>query len=250
MKDWLKMHKQIAIMRRLERPFAKETARIINRYISSSLTGNESMHFRLMVDSLNKMFDRRIKQSAMIFSRMKLEGKKEARLFLERKVNVNFTDEIAKRYILEQGGAQIKYISNTTRKQVKQALAKSVEELAEGEEPISAEKRLRKLKALTPARATMIAATEIHASAMFAGYETINQLSADEGFEYMKAWVHTLDDRTRIDHADMNADEYIPLNQPFIVGGVPMMYPGDPQGGAGNVINCRCIMVEERKEFL
>jgi len=34
----------------------------------------------------------------------------------------------------------------------------------------------------------------------------------------------------------------VPLNEPFIVGGEPLMYPGDPSGSAGNIINCRCTM--------
>lgn len=31
-------------------------------------------------------------------------------------------------------------------------------------------------------------------------------------------------------------------DQPFIVDGVQMMYPGDPNGGAENVINCHCSL--------
>jgi hypothetical protein len=30
------------------------------------------------------------------------------------------------------------------------------------------------------------------------------------------------------------------LNEPFDVCGEPLMYPGDPSGSAGNVINCYC----------
>ncbi len=241
---------QVVIMRKLEKPFAREVARIINRYIAAALSGNEAMHFRIMVSSLSAVYDRRIRQSVKIFSKLKLGSKKEWRKLLERKVDINITDEIAQRYINEQAGARIRYITNTTRKQVKNALLESIEALAEGEEPISAEKRLRQIRALTAARATTIAATEIHASAMYAGFETVKELGAQEGFQYMKAWVPTIDDRTREDHAAMNPNEFIPLDQPFIVGGTLMMYPGDPQGGAANVINCRCIMVEERKEFL
>jgi hypothetical protein len=241
---------QVAILHKLERPFARETASILNRYISAALTGNEQAHYRIMQSALRDMFDRRIKQCSQIFGRMKLEGKKEARNFLETKWTRSLTDSIAQRYINEQGGAQIRYISETTRKDVKKALSRSLEELAEGEEPIPAEKRIRALKAFTPARARIIAATEIHASAMYSGYQVVNELQAAEGFEYFKAWVPTVDDRTRETHAEMNPNEFIPLNQPFVIENMTMMYPGDPSGGAHNVINCRCIQVEERKEFL
>jgi hypothetical protein len=29
---------------------------------------------------------------------------------------------------------------------------------------------------------------------------------------------------------------------PFDIGGEALMYPGDPAGSAGQVINCRCAM--------
>jgi hypothetical protein len=39
--------------------------------------------------------------------------------------------------------------------------------------------------------------------------------------------------------------ERIAINQPFIVGGVLMMYPGDPSATAAEVVNCRCVMATE-----
>lgn len=37
--------------------------------------------------------------------------------------------------------------------------------------------------------------------------------------------------------------------QPFNVGGVMMQYPGDPSGGASQIINCRCCLSWEPIEF-
>jgi hypothetical protein len=34
----------------------------------------------------------------------------------------------------------------------------------------------------------------------------------------------------------------VPIDEPFIVSGEELMYPGDPSGSAGNVINCRCAI--------
>ena len=54
-------------------------------------------------------------------------------------------------------------------------------------------------------------------------------------------WLATRDGRTRDAHAE--ADGQIqPVTSPFIVGGDPMLYPGDPNGGADNTVNCRCAM--------
>lgn len=61
-----------------------------------------------------------------------------------------------------------------------------------------------------------------------------------------KSWVSMEDDKVRPTHQQADADyanNPIPSNQPFIVGGSEMMYPGDPSGPPGEVINCRCILV-------
>ncbi|MDE3084488.1 MAG: hypothetical protein KGJ37_04605, partial [Verrucomicrobiota bacterium] len=38
----------------------------------------------------------------------------------------------------------------------------------------------------------------------------------------------------------------IPINEPFMVGGEALMYPGDPAGSPGNVINCHCIQLARK----
>ena len=64
------------------------------------------------------------------------------------------------------------------------------------------------------------------------------------GFTMYKKWVATRDDRTREAHADMDRVELL-VDEPFIVDGEEMMYPGDISLGAsaGNVCNCRCTVV-------
>ena len=56
-----------------------------------------------------------------------------------------------------------------------------------------------------------------------------------------KEWAAILDEKTRLSHA--SADGQIQgLNEPYIVNGEYLMYPGDTSMGAslGNIINCRC----------
>lgn len=55
----------------------------------------------------------------------------------------------------------------------------------------------------------------------------------------MKSWHTTRDGRTRPSHADANR-QTVPLREPFIVGGSRLMHPGDVNGPAEEVINCRC----------
>lgn len=56
-----------------------------------------------------------------------------------------------------------------------------------------------------------------------------------------KVWIATLDPRTRDAHADADGQE-VGLDEPFVVGGESLDYPGDPAGSPENVINCRCTV--------
>lgn len=62
--------------------------------------------------------------------------------------------------------------------------------------------------------------------------------------DVLKIWDDTGDSKTREDHTQAGIDyaKGIPLEEPFIVGGELLMYPGDPAGSAGQIINCRCAM--------
>lgn len=72
-------------------------------------------------------------------------------------------------------------------------------------------------------------------------------------FVLEKTWISVQDNRTRrppnsiYDHLDMNGVK-VGLNQPFFTSGENIMYPGDPNASAGNVINCRCKVVFTIKE--
>jgi len=57
-----------------------------------------------------------------------------------------------------------------------------------------------------------------------------------------KRWQTAEDEKVRPAHALAGAAyaEGIPVDEPFIVGGEALMYPGDPHGSIGNIINCRC----------
>lgn len=94
-----------------------------------------------------------------------------------------------------------------------------------------------------------IARTETTRVQNSAHQETANE-SARQGFNVWKKWVAMDEDRTRDEHREMLKEDPIPYDEPFIVGGEEMMYPGDTSLGASawNVINCRCVMVEVIKD--
>ncbi|BCJ61562.1 phage minor head protein [Micromonospora endophytica] len=67
------------------------------------------------------------------------------------------------------------------------------------------------------------------------------QAALDEKVD--KVWVATHDHRTRRDHRDSDGQR-VALDGVFMVGGVPLRFPGDPAAPSGQVVNCRCTMIE------
>lgn len=81
-------------------------------------------------------------------------------------------------------------------------------------------------------RAEMIVRTEGTRAANFGV-----QLGAHSyDYEVDKLWISVPDNRRRHSHATVDG-ELRGLNEPFSNG---LMFPGDPRGGAKEVINCRC----------
>lgn len=65
----------------------------------------------------------------------------------------------------------------------------------------------------------------------------------DMGIKVKKRWVATLDSRTRDTHQELDGQE-VPVDEPFEVDGMEIMYPGDPNAEPELVYNCRCTMIE------
>lgn len=77
-------------------------------------------------------------------------------------------------------------------------------------------------------------------------YEAWKQSEVVKG----KTWISALQpNRTREAHAAAHG-QTVGLNELFLVDGENLMYPGDPQGSPGNIINCLCaaIAVVEEEE--
>lgn len=61
-----------------------------------------------------------------------------------------------------------------------------------------------------------------------------------KGVKVKKRWVATLDERTRDSHQALDGDT-IDVEERFANG---LMYPGDPNGAAKEVFNCRCKIIQ------
>lgn len=57
-----------------------------------------------------------------------------------------------------------------------------------------------------------------------------------------KQWVTRHDDRVRDTHRRADGQR-VPVDQPFIIGGFPMMYPGEKTAEFGQTVNCRCVLI-------
>lgn len=167
-------------------------------------------------------------------------------------------ERIRDMFVERYGAAKVARIFDTTRRQLLQLVLEGQQEGL----PIDAiARRMREaVPQLARLRASTIARTETHAANRFA-----NQAVARESrFPMVKKWAAiTSDSRTRdfgegdgvIDSHNHRAMDGVrlPLDVPYMVPTEfgtkePLMFPGDPNGTAGNVINCRCAETYRRAD--
>lgn len=92
------------------------------------------------------------------------------------------------------------------------------------------------------ARALTIARTEGHRIQVQAGMDACYK-AKDMGADVVKQWDSTMDKKTRESHQKVDG-EIRELDEPFSNG---LDCPGDPDGGAAEVINCRCALLQRAK---
>lgn len=92
------------------------------------------------------------------------------------------------------------------------------------------------------AYAKRIARTEGHRIQCQAGMDACYK-AKDMGADVVKQWDSTLDAKTRESHAQVDG-EIKEVDEKFSNG---LMFPGDPSGGAAEVVNCRCALLERAR---
>ena len=85
-------------------------------------------------------------------------------------------------------------------------------------------------------------------SAQNAGRMETMERAKSMGIKCKKKWIATLDNRTRDTHAELDG-QVVDVDQPFVVGGMEIMYPGDPTADPSLVYNCRCTMGYVYEEY-
>jgi len=144
-------------------------------------------------------------------------------------------DQAVNDYIRQWTGTKVTQVSQTTVNQVRQLISRGEKE-GLGTEAIGREIR-KSIPGIASYRAATIARTETHTAS------NIGAMAAAQatGLNLRKEWLAAEDDRTREDHADADG-QIVGLNEPFTVGGVQMMEPGDPSAPPEQTINCRCAV--------
>ena len=71
-----------------------------------------------------------------------------------------------------------------------------------------------------------------------------NTLEAvNQGIDIKRMWDASLDSRTRPAHASADGQK-VEYDQPFIVAGESLMFPGDSAGSVSNIVSCRCTTLD------
>lgn len=162
-------------------------------------------------------------------------------------------ERIVAAYIEQFGAINVQRISATTIAQMQDIIGTGVA-AGQGVDEIAIRLNER-IPEIARARAAVIARTETHAASQFGGLEVAKTIPGT----LMKVWASVEDHRVRdfildgideYDHRSMDGVR-VALDQPFRVphrSGTHehIMFPGDPAGSPGNIINCRCAMTYER----
>lgn len=89
-------------------------------------------------------------------------------------------------------------------------------------------------------RAATIARTE---TAIAYGRAHLEGMKA-KGFEF-KEWLTARDENVRLSHQHADG-AIVPIDEPFTIGEAKLQHPGDPSAPAGEIINCRCVLMAAR----
>jgi SPP1 gp7 family putative phage head morphogenesis protein len=156
---------------------------------------------------------------------------------LSTKANVAWVRAM-QQYVIDHAGDHVAGITETTRDNLKEAILEGIDA---GESPTQIAKRIQTAyDGFSAHRALTIARTEVVRASNAA-----SQVAAtSRGFAMDKQWLATPDERTRSWHAAADGQR-VSLEEPFIVNGEELMFPGDDSRGASanNLINCRCTEV-------
>ena len=257
----------------------KEIARILNRIyleIAKNIEMNNrgiTLPIEIMKRRLNKTLLRHYKRIGRVFSRDAF--KTLERLGTKKNVDMDELIEEALPFGLEtkqpeevtefwksfnswaatQAASKVVKISSTTRTLISSIINRGLEDNLSNREIA---KKIRTAGIIAnKKRALMIARTETHTGAVFAQDEVVNTVTKKLGIKMDRFWSTMKDLRVRpapgikskFNHRKADGQKRA-QKKAFNVSGEKLIYPGDPSGSPGNIINCRCVVLYKIKKKL
>lgn len=132
-------------------------------------------------------------------------------------------------------GFNIDFLKTSVRQEISRGIAQS----------LSFQEIARNLKNITNVdynKSLRIAKTEGHRIQCESAYN-VQVRAKQKGADIVKQWDSTLDSRTRDSHAKLDG-EIVEVEEKFSNG---LLYPGDSNGIASEVVNCRCALLQRAK---
>ena len=132
-------------------------------------------------------------------------------------------------------GYNIDYLKTSVRQEISRGIAQA----------LSFQEIARNIKNTTNVdynKSLRIAKTEGHRIQCESAYN-VQVRAKQKGADIVKQWDSTLDSRTRPTHQKLDG-EVVGVNEKFSNG---LLYPGDSNGVASEVVNCRCALLQRAK---
>lgn len=232
---------QRKLLGRVRTAFDGDAAALATAFESGGLEGALTELARREKTAWRPMIERHAQDVLRAFGRRALDQAKSAAPEIETKQDeaedlfASIVNDYARRHAAEA----VTKISETTAEALRAAVT---EGLAEGLPTEEIAGRIAQAIGDEKGRRSMtIARTETHAAQNTGQVEQIRALGRDD---MLKGWLWS--GVSRSEHAAIDGT-WVGLEDKFSVGGTMMDRPGDPAGGAENVINCSCTLVFKRE---
>ena len=120
--------------------------------------------------------------------------------------------------------------------------------ILQGESIPNLSKRIAREMGETNHAATIRYARTSVTAAQNAGRLDAYTRASDMGIKMQQTWVATLDNRTRHEHRMLDG-QTVDIDEPFVVEGEKIRYPGDPAAAPHLIWNCRCTTITQIKSY-
>jgi uncharacterized protein with gpF-like domain len=234
---------QNALLDRIAAGFERSMARIISNTMKQAVNRFVADNSDIGVDSVvlqnqakvQKFLADQYRFILVQYGERILSGLKSHKPTVRKDANDLFLSKV-EQYIGTWALNNSELITATTMKQLRNLISDGqVEGL--GNKEIA--KNIRaKIPSISNVRANTIARTETHSAAGYAN----ESAAIATGLNLKKEWVAFIDGREREAHAEADG-QVVNRDEEFTVDGEQLQYAGDPSGSAGNIINCRCVIL-------